>query len=592
MSAFRAEAAPRRAAFAAALWIAALSSASAQEAPPVPPLPAIPSADAGAPLSLAPEAAPAPRAGDGAVSLGALGGDAAGGLAPAAQAFGGDLWRGDGRRLVGLLERLPTGARSPAMRSLMRRLLAAPGAPPPGALPEGAFVSARIALLSQLGAFDEAARIADSAGDAAAPWPRAEARFWRGENERACALAADAVAAQPDRRWNKALVLCLARRGETDAAGLALALLADRAEEGEAPWLRLAARVIGQVAEAAPVLDDALGYAATVAAGAALSPEHAAAASAAAARALALDPAQPAETRLAAAERAAALGAFSGRELADAYRAAAEPADPLAGDGETDTESDAQESEALARARLFLQAEAAGEDERRAAALAALWADDEPPEASAPGFPALARMAAETALLVAPDPRLAWFAPAAMRALAAAGYGEAAAAWRRALAIAAPGDAAAEDALWRSLPLVLAAGADMVWDAESAGLWWGSAPLDMDPAERASFAELAFMVLDASGRRIGAEGWAPFLDEPAFVETVVPNIGLRYGMRDAARDGRAGEALTLALILLGEGGPAAAGPVALGAVIRVLRAFDLDDDARAIAIEALIGAAS
>ena len=100
------------------------------------------------------------------------------------------------------------------------------------------------------------------------------------------------------------------------------------------------------------------------------------------------------------------------------------------------------------------------------------------------------------------------------------------------------------------------------------------------------------MVLDASGRRIGAEGWAPFLDEPALVETAIPNIGLRYGMRDAARAGRVGEALTLALILLGDGGPAAAGPVAVGAVIRVLRAFDLGDDARAVAVEALTGAAS
>ena len=592
MSAFRAETAPRRAALAAALWLAALSSAPAQEPPPVPPLPPIPDAEAGAPLSLAPETAPTPRAGEDGVSLGALGGDAAGGLATEAQAFGGDLWRGDGRRLVGLLERLPTGARSRAMRSLMRRLLAAPGAPPPGALAEGAFVSARIALLSRLGAFDEAARIADSAGDAAEPWPRAEARFWRGENQRACTLADAAVAVQPDRRWNKALVLCLARRGETAAAGLALALLADRAGDGEAPWLRLAARVIGQVAEAAPVLDDALGYAATVAAGATLSPEHAAVASAAAARALALDPAQPAETRLAAAERAAALGAFSGRELADAYRAAAGPADPVAGDGETETGSDAQESGAPARARLFLQAATAGEDERRAAALAALWAGDEPPGASAPGFPALARMAAETALLIAPNPRLAWFAPAAMRALATAGYGEASAAWRRALAVAAPGDAAAEEALWRSLPLVLAAGADIVWDAESAARWWRAAPPDMDPAARSSFGELAFMVLDASGRRIGAEGWAPFLDEPALVETAIPNIGLRYGMRDAARAGRVGEALTLALILLGDGGPAAAGPVAVGAVIRVLRAFDLEDDARAVAVEALTGAVS
>ena len=584
MSARRAEALARRAALAAALWLAA-SPAPGQE-----PLPPPADAEAGAPLNLAPEAPPLQSGAP--VSVGVLGGDAAGGLASEARAFGDDLWQGDGRRLLGLLERLPLEARSPAMRGLMRRLLAAPSAPPPGALPEGAFVSARIALLSRLGAFDEAARIADSAGDAAAPWPRAEAHFWRGETERACALADSAIATPPDRRWNKARVLCLARRGETDAAGFALALLADRAEDDEAPWLRLAARVVGQVAEAAPVLDDALGYAATAAAGAPPTPEQAAAASPAAARALAFDPALPDETRLAAAERAAAAGALSGRELADAYRAAVPaPDDPAAADGET-VGDDVSESGASARARLFVQAAAAAEDERRAAALAALWAGDEAPDAPGPGFTALARAAAEAALRIAPTPSLAWFAPEAMRALAAAGFGEAAAAWRRALAVAAPGDAAAEEALWRSLPLAAAAGADIAWSAETAAEWWRSSPPDLDPAERAAFGERAFMVLDALGRRIGAEGWAPFLDEPALVETAIPNIGLRYGMRDAARAGRAGEALALAMILLGEGGPAAAGPVALGAAIRVLRAFGLDDDASAVAVEALVGAAS
>ena len=190
MSARRAEALARRAALAAALWFAA-APAPGQE-----PLPPPADAEAGAPLNLAPEAPPLQSGAP--VSVGVLGGDAAGGLASEARAFGDDLWQGDGRRLLGLLERLPLEARSPAMRGLMRRLLAAPAAPPPGALPEGAFVSARIALLSRLGAFDEAARIADSAGDAAAPWPRAEAHFWRGETERACALA-DSVIATPPR---------------------------------------------------------------------------------------------------------------------------------------------------------------------------------------------------------------------------------------------------------------------------------------------------------------------------------------------------------------------------------------------------------
>lgn len=536
--------------FGAGLVLAAAAGAQEERAP-------------GEPLPLPPEAQDG-----GAVSVGrleAVGGDAAGALDPAAGGFAGNPWRGvPGGRAAALLERAPAPARSPAMNDLLRRLLASAGEPEPGGLAEGAFAARRAALLVRLGAFAEAARIAESV--AAARWTRAEVHFWRGENAPACALVRDAAGVEPAPEWRRALALCQALDGDSIGAELTLALLYDRADEADAPFLRLVGGLLGHVAAGGPALGDAAGFAATRAAGAALRPADAAALGPAAARALALHPGAAAEVRLAAAERAAATGALPPDELAAAYRRPAFLEDELA------AADPAPGADAMARARL-LQAAAAADGERRAALLAALWT----PAPGWPGLGPLARAAEAAALEAAPGPRLARFAPVLARGLAAAGRGAAAAAWLRVL----------EDpeARWRAAPPVAAVGGG--WDAAAAQRWLEEAPAGADPAH----VERAFAVLDAAGRNPGAEAWAAFLDAPRDVTLAAPNVGLRYGLRDAARAGRAGEAVLYALIAIGAAGPAAANGLALGAAIRALRALGLEDDARALAVEALAEAA-
>jgi hypothetical protein len=96
------------------------------------------------------------------------------------------------------------------------------------------------------------------------------------------------------------------------------------------------------------------------------------------------------------------------------------------------------------------------------------------------------------------------------------------------------------------------------------------------------------MVLDALGERIDRGGWDLFLEAPVHVSVEVPNLGIRYGLRDAARAGQRGETVALAMLALGDAGPAGASALTLGLVVRALRAVGLDDDARAIALEALI----
>ena len=563
---------------AAALLAAALfaASAAAQEPPA-----------AGAPLSLIP-GAPAPAPADGVIvdEIGPAQGDSAGALGPGDGGFGADLWRGsDGARLMRLMARAAAAARSPAVREPLRRALASAAAPPPGSWERGAFLAARLDALLRLGAFEDAERTAEAAGEPGALRPLVEAAFWRGDLAAACAATRAAARERGEPAWRRALVLCQAAAGETETAALTLALLQDEAEEADLPRLRLAARLLGQIDSADAIFDDGPGFAASVAAGLLAGAETARGLGPAAARAAALRPELDMDTRLAAAERAAALGALAPRRLAEIYGEAA----PEAG-GEIGGETGEPEGP-RARALFFRSAAAADSDARRAALLASLWA----PAPDGPGFAPLARAAAGTLRAIAPDPGLAWFAPAAIRAALAIGAAETAAAWYRALSAAADGGgAAAATARWRAFLPVAALGAatGLPWTERSAAQWWSAMPEGPGapgPEERGARAERGFTVIDALGRPVGVEGWALFLDAPPASRTVVPNIGLRYGMRDAARAGRVGEALLLAALVLGGDGPAGASPLALGAVLRALRALGLESEARAIAAEALIG---
>ena len=564
--ALRTAAAERAARFLCAPCLAvgvALSSAAAQEAP----------------ATAEPES----------VSIGVLepvGGDAAGVFSADNGGFGSDLWHGSGgERLLELMRRAPVGARSPAMHDLMRRLFASAAKPDSNDLPEGAFVAGRLAALVRLGAFEEAARIAELAGGEAGRQARAALHFWHGETEEACALIGTASAGQPTREWQRALFLCQVRAGDTRAADLTLALLGDTAGEADAPYLRLAARLLDYVETAAPVLEDGPGFAASLVGDVPIGPGDAVALGPAAALALARREDVAVATRLAAGERAAAAGALSPGQLGDLYRTASDAdAEGAENAGPGDT--------AAARAGVFRAALATTDGRRSAELLARLWG----PAAGSPGFLPLARAAAAQVVAITPAVAYADFAADATRASIAAGRTVSAAVWHRVLADAALENAALATAWWQLEPLVAlaTAGSDSRagWGAGAAVRWWNAMPAGVEPAERAALADRAFMVLDAVGQTIGADGWALFHDAPRDIAVTLPNIGLRYGMRDAVRAGRTGEAVLLALIVIGEGGPSAANPVVIGSVIRTMRALGLADDARAIAIEALIEHAS
>jgi len=544
------------------------------------------------PASEAPEPGPsASTPGQGGISVGPLGeltGGSAGTLDPADGGLDPNLWRDtDASRLIDLFARLPVGARSPAMHDLARRMMLSTAGPPTLDVAADDFIAARLEALIRLGAFNDATELVGvlpkSTLGARAQWHAAEALFWADDVIGACALTRDQIRVTPTSAWRKALMFCQASSGETDAAGLSLALLSDQADESDQAFLAAAAKLLGQLSDAPPALGDGLSFATTIAAEIEIPADLVAAIAPAGARALA-DRAQiEPETRLAAAERAAAFGALSPEALAAAYMepdfSETELADPR---GQADDAPGPS-----GRALLFQAIRGEQESDQRAGLLAALFAAP-----GGPGFGPLARASGVSLLSVSPADTVIWFASDAMPALIAGSRFEAAQAWYLALVELAVYQPEAKLAQIQALPLLAAArvGAGRAWRPAMAAAWWASLPESYDPAARAAAATPVFMALDALGLAVGPDGWGLFVNAPVMAAVEIPNIGIRYAMRDAARAKRIGETALWGLIALGEAGPVGADAITLGSVIRSLRAVGLEEEARALAVEALIEA--
>ena len=519
-----------------------------------------------------------------AVSVEAVGllGDGDGGL-------GADLWQGaEAGRVISLLDHLPASAPSPTLRDVTRRgLLTAAG--PPANAASGDFLAARLAALIRLGAPEDAVRLAAlvpiGGASPAVKVQQADALFWSGRLDEACAIAAAEIRASADPVWLQSMIFCQHRNGEPDTARLSLSLAREQARPSDAPRLALAAVLLGQGDTPVAALDSGLDLALTLATEAPLESEALNVAAAPALRALALHPDVALETRLAAGERAAALGALSPQELADLYGLPSFSEDDL-----RDARIVAGESEpSLGRALLFQAVRKQTDPDQRTVLLDALWAADP----TGPGFAPLARAVGVSLLTLTPTPTTVWIAPNAVRALLASGRAQAAVAWYLGLAEAAVNDPAARAQQNETLPMLAAAdiGLGRNWNSSMAVQWWRNLPESHDEASRMAAATRVFMILDALGRSIGHEAWALFFDGPSHTVAEIPNVGIRYALRDAARARRRGETVLLTVLALGESGPADADALTLATTIRALRAVGLGADAEALALEALIGGA-
>lgn len=518
-------------------------------------------------------------------SLRTLNADSVGTLSEAEGGFGVAMWKGTSRALVDtLLPRLPVDTTSLAVRDLMRRLLLSAATAPEGASDQGSLVALRARLLADMGDSEGVNTLLKSTPGRdqieALMRIEADARFLANDNARACALAAGQIGRHPTPYWQKAFIFCQAMAGEHDKASLGVALL----------------RETGDADPAFFVFIDALGGGgpATIDSLARPTPLHLTMARAAKARlpadiigtdrpgvlrTIAISPNAAVELRLEAAERAEAVGALAVDTLRQLYTGITFSNQALANPlSKAEVESGPLSRALLYRTALIQTVPAAqAEAASRALALAR----------EGGRFASTARIFLPVLKGIPPSAELMWFAPEAVRALLVGGDLEALKSWLGFLRGNALFNEDARKLLTEVRPLIHLAGADDVdtWSGDHLGEWWA----DRDGGDEARRqAALLFTLFDALGETVSEDLWAALLEGPQRVTVAMPRPALWRRLGAATDAGRVGETVLLALLALGDGGPASAHPIILRRVMFSLRNVGLEAEARAMAIEAML----
>jgi hypothetical protein len=607
-------------------------------------------------------------------------------LTPADGGFPPDMWKGTSRHtLTALLPRLPLPASSPAMRSLGDRLLLSEAYVPEARVTEDSsdgeagqddaydVLGARVERLAAAGRADEIAdlfsRTPGKIQNLALTRQRVDALLVTGDLVGACdeALSANQRADGPG--WLPIVAFCKATAGDRSGAVLATDMLRELGQEDEAyftlaSWLNQPEDARGdppEIADAGKLTP--LKLAMMREAGVEIPAEALETAPPMVLTAIARDEERPAALRIAAAQRAAKAGAADGALLAKVY-ALAEP-DPTALEDPLAAVADMESGQAYALlykaaieapddvARLAIlkevwkRAEADGLylTEARANAEATVLLDPAPPppappvEAEAPtgqepaaeeaaaameseAIPGESEPEAQADVPLGPPPELIAAAPQVVRALAAAGEGDAARRWYDVLgeraAEAAAGsedggqaggdddmatadagstqpEAAAENTVLSDGPgiaalrtriwlYVLIADPGLKCDEEDIARW-----VDWSAEAGAGDRAVMFAVLDGFGCAVPEVFLDSLFAQADRADYSMPSFAVWRALNASARQGQLGRTVLLSLVALGEGGPPNASPAVLSDVITDLRKVGLDDDARAIAIEAMAG---
>ena len=521
--------------------------------------------------------------------------------------LGWTMWEGTDAALAErLLAAVPAAMESPAMRSLTRRLLlsraAAPERPPQREMvqlgPDGQpvdtdtgevahFLEERVHLLVQLADGEGLALLADVVAPdtvgAALDERVLEGLLLAGDTDLACPEVRRRLASRPTARLRMALTICLIRRGALDAAYLTLELLED--ELPAPPLTALAFAVLDDtpLPEGMSLPDDDYLALALLASGGESLVRHQNSAGLPVLRAIAEGASGDTVRRIYAAEQTARVGALRDGALVETYAAVEFTPDQLRSAG---TEADALHP-VLARALLFQAALKATTAIDRARFLRLLW-DRADPE---PGFTVMAKATAPVAATVKPRQDLAWFSVAAARALLAGGRYAEAEAWVAMLAGSADLDFMTSGQLYSLFPALALAGRPVpepfeVFPREDVR---ATLPVTGPPADHADQLSRLLVVLEAMDVPVPRGSWMTLLDDAAVRTTAtIPSAPARYQLRDAVTETRTAETVLFVLAILGSGGPAGADPLTLNAAIRSLRAIGLMEDARAIALEAII----
>ncbi|MGE5516542.1 MAG: antifreeze protein [Bacteroidota bacterium] len=494
------------------------------------------------------------------------------------QAHGGfaqTLWAGTpavvARKLIPLL---PDASPSQVVRGLERRLLLTAATAPDGAV-EGerpSLVELRAERLSAMGDSDGVVQLAAAAPQSVAgpvvARSKVEAQLLNGNLAGACADA------PKDGSQPKLAVLCNFVAGKTLEGNLGLDLLHER-KEADKGFVAAAEVLSGLPAPAADKikLDEVtpLHVAAFAAAKLPLPADAVSKATPAVARSVALSFATPFDVRLAAGERAEAAGVLPAEALRKLYLEASFPPDELGA-----PLAKADSAGPRARALLFRAATDQPDPLIRAHFIAKAL---EMAEAKGQ-VGSTARVFAGLLADLRPDPALVTVAPAFARANLALGRADAGK-WLE----LAKGDPAAAGAVTRLWPLTAVLSASPGQPVGTSGLAaWRATQEGLPPELAARRAAIVLGSLAALGAKIPDAAWLDTLAVPAGG----PRPGLFALLQGSALDARLGTTLLAALAAIGDQPLDKLDAITLSETISALSVVGLGDDARKLAIEALL----
>lgn len=531
----------------------------------------------------------APRAGSGyqVEELQALSGESFGTLDGNA-GLGLDLWRGTRRsQMVELMTVMPGATRSYAMNALARRVLlttatvppAEPGSKGPNLL------TLRSQRLAALGRGEDIAALIAAAPrrveDEGLLRLSVDANLIGGDHAAACKQARAAGGDFNDAYWRKVTIFCQIIVGEKSQANLGAALMREQDPKGEATFHALLRAIEGDktVKIAKLPSPSPLDIAMLNAAKLPIPDDTLETQNAAMLAAFARNDGLPIDKRIAVAERAESLGTLPTAEVAQIYSAMkftpAQVSNALAEAGKI--------GGARGRALLFVAQGSQSNPAARAELLRQAFVS-----ARAAGLYATALRLYSQALKDIPaSDDIGWFAGEAARAYFALGQPLDARAWLsagRSFRPAAGAEHLSADVATFPYELIASEKA-MAWDAGRYQRW-----VQAQGKDASVKATTLLVLLEGLDRAAPDEAWDGLARVQIDPAANLPSPAVLRRLEVASATERRGPAVLAALITLGDEGPAGCHPIVLGMAIAGLRYLGLEPEARALALDAIVGA--
>lgn len=511
--------------------------------------------------------------------------------------FGIDMWEDTSRsRVERLMPKLPVNSSSRTMRSLMRRLLLSTAKAPEGepVSPKAGkdLIGTRIELLASMGDIKSVTELLKviPPGRQSGRLLKSEVDmlFLRNDNARVCSLVASQIKEVDTPYWQKAFIFCQSLAGEHDKASLGASMLRDTGDDDEVFFGVLDTLAGVEKFQVASLANpQPLHFAMMRASRTELPADVTSANNPAILRTIATTPNARPELRVDAAERAEAMGALNTDILRQLYAGVSFTDEAL---NNPLTTADAERSP-LSRALLYRKALV----ESVPAAIAEVLANAFKLAREEGRFQSMARVYLPILRGIDPTQDFIWFAPDAIRAFLAAADFASAAQWFSVLRSTAAVDERAATIRNSLMPLARLAGAvgDDEWTPEMLAGWWtarmtSTEETQVNPEKAAAEAALLYELLTAFEDEVPASQWEHLLDGPPQGTTIMPQPALWRSLASATEQARVGETVLLSLLTLGRAGPTQANPTVLHRVVTSLRQVGLEEDARALALEAAL----